>query len=288
MITLEGQLTKALTEMDSTSRLHLFTIDNEEIIIKSTDILLIGGESIKIVERLKNRTNRGRVKIIAYDSIDHIYYTVNETIYNKYANAGATPQEIDENNIPKEGEEVKIGDVVISITDNNNNNISDAIVLLTRLGQTYEGTSDETGNCTIENLPYGDYELTISHDGYNTLNSQISLNVDFDLEDFTLTPINTPSEEDVETGEIQFTIRNTSNVAISGATVKLSNNDVELTGTSDIDGNVSIENIPYGEYTLIISADGYTTLSEEYTLDVDFDIDDFKLSPVSSDEDFDF
>ena len=84
MLTLEDQFTKALTEMDTDSKLTLHMTNGKEMIIVHTDLLSIGAESLKIIRRLSERTSRGKVRIIPYNKIDYITYTINSDTYEVY------------------------------------------------------------------------------------------------------------------------------------------------------------------------------------------------------------
>lgn len=139
-----------------------------------------------------------------------------------------------------------MGNIAVNVTDGTNA-ISGATV---SLSETITDTTDENGDVSFEDVDGGDYTLTVTADGYADYSD--SLTVDGDEEvNVTLTPVDT----------LTITVDNGAEpaVAIEGASVVIG----ETTKTTDASGEVEFTNMPYDDYTATISADGYTTATEE-------------------------
>ena len=111
-------------------------------------------------------------------------------------------------------------------------------------------STDEDGNCTFENLKYGEYNYTASNDSYETQTGTITLN-----------------QDEVEVSLV-MTAKKVSNVifkvtaasggtAISDATVQFGN----YSGTTGLYGTCTFKNVAIGEYNYTISKTGYNTIS---------------------------
>lgn len=207
---MEDQFTKALTEMDADSKMTLHMENGKDIIIVHQDLLSIGAETVKIVRRLNERTNRGKVRIIPYEKIDYITFSINEEIYEGYKNKCLPASEVTDDNIPTEDnnnenpepsnpqepsevqedqdEPVPIGEIMATVTDNHNDMVRGATITLSQDNElvTYTGVTDENGSCTLEDLPYGEYNVEITAPGYETYTNSLTLDVDLDMEDFTI------------------------------------------------------------------------------------------------------
>ena len=60
---------------------------------------------------------------------------------------------------------IEYGTVTITVTDTDDNPIKNALVVLGSVGRV---TTTRNGECTIEDVPYGEYSLVVSHTGYET------------------------------------------------------------------------------------------------------------------------
>lgn len=139
-----------------------------------------------------------------------------------------------------------MGSISVNVTDGTNA-ISGATVSLT---ETITDTTDENGDVSFEDVEFGDYNLTVEKTGYADYTD--SLTVDGDEEvSVTLTPVDT----------LTITVDNGADpaVAIEGASVIIG----ETTKTTNASGEAEFTNMPYDDYTVTISADGYTTTTEE-------------------------
>ena len=139
-----------------------------------------------------------------------------------------------------------MGNLTVEVTDGTNA-VEGATVSLT---ETLTGTTDANGEVTIEDVDGGDYTLSVTATGYADYTQSVSIDGDTDV-DVTLTPVDT----------LTITVDNGDDpaVAIEGASIVIG----ETTKTTTANGEAEFTNIPYDDYTATISADGYTTATEE-------------------------
>ncbi|WP_406535151.1 DUF3344 domain-containing protein, partial [Methanobrevibacter sp.] len=158
----------------------------------------------------------------------------------------------------KEFEEEPLGDVYISVTDADGP-VENANVVLSDGERTYTGTTDDLGLGTIDTVPYGDYTVTVTANGYEDFTGTFTVN-DFanDL-DVTLTAL--PTHSTVHVSVVCNNIE-----PIANANVVLSG-DNTYTGTTDDEGVCDIQNVQYGDYTVTVTASGYKTLTSTVTVD---------------------
>ena len=158
----------------------------------------------------------------------------------------------------KEFEEEPLGDVYISVTDADGA-VENANVVLSDGEHTYTGTTDDLGLGSIEGVPYGDYTVTVTANGYEDYTSTFTVD-DFanDL-DVTLTALATHS-----TVHVSVVCNNIEHIA--NANVVLSG-DNTYSGTTDENGVCDIQNVPYGTYTATVTATGYKTTTSTVTVD---------------------
>ena len=100
---------------------------------------------------------------------------------------------------------IEYGTVTITVTDTDDNPIKNALVVLGSIGRV---TTDRSGECTIEDVPYGEYSLVVGHTGYETEIDTIT--VDDATIDLTVTLTKLPDDPDVVEVDLderyQFTI----------------------------------------------------------------------------------
>ena len=90
---------------------------------------------------------------------------------------------------------VETGDISVSVTDGTNGIGSVSVVLSQTDSQTtYTGTTGGAGGCYIKDVPYGEYIVTATADGYVTAESTIT--VDSANEELNITL--TQEEQQVE------------------------------------------------------------------------------------------
>ena len=198
MLTLEDQFTKALTEMDTNSKLTLHMTNGKEMVIVHTDLLSIGAETVKIIRRLNQRTSRGNVRIIPYNKIEYITYTINPEIYEVYVEKSLPASEVNEDNIPTDEETTtpqtenttneteNTGDVEITVINNEDFLLKDVEVTITNGTNTYTETTGVTGTVSFESVKYGTYTVTLTSEGYVTKTEELIVDADDTLESYTL------------------------------------------------------------------------------------------------------
>ena len=73
-------------------------------------------------------------------------------------------------------DEITEGTVNILVTDEDNKPIKDADVSIYDKGEPYEATTDKNGECSITNIPFGDYTIEAVAEGYDFTVEQITIN----------------------------------------------------------------------------------------------------------------
>lgn len=115
-------------------------------------------------------------------------------------------------------------------------------------------TTDAKGEYTLV-LPVGEYIITASKEGYETVGENVAVNSAM-TKSFTL------KRMPVVSGTVSD-----QNVKIPGATVTLSQSDkVVKTAVTDANGEYTIIGVADGDYTLAVSAAGYTGKTENITV----------------------
>ncbi|MCL2322588.1 MAG: carboxypeptidase regulatory-like domain-containing protein, partial [Oscillospiraceae bacterium] len=137
--------------------------------------------------------------------------------------------------------------------------IPNATVILTdKDGNTYTAKTDLNGEYTINDVPTGDYTTNVTADGYNPKTDSISVTDDttYDAE---------LSRTMVNVGGI-VTDKDTK-LPIPNATVTLTDKDGNtLTANTNSLGIYTINNVPTGDYTTKVTADGYGDLTGTLTV----------------------
>ena len=114
----------------------------------------------------------------------------------------------DEEPILEDDPVIEYGTVNITVTDSDDNPIKNALVVLGSVGRV---TTDRTGECTIEDVPYGEYSLVVGHTGYETEIDTIT--VDDATIDLTVTLTKLP--DDPNTIEVDLDDRYTFTISES-------------------------------------------------------------------------
>ena len=156
-------------------------------------------------------------------------------------------------------------------------------------GRIFETTSAETGKFTYRSIPAGDYLINIRKSGYQ---SRIGKPVSVTSGDVHYVPLTMNKQEDIFTRfqnlfrakepqegtlQLQVTTPSPQFVPIENADIKIRDidliaervkrdsnliADIEITGTSDADGQYRRDNLPSGLYSVTVSKDSYhTTIS---------------------------
>ncbi|BCB03802.1 carboxypeptidase regulatory-like domain-containing protein [Bacillus sp. KH172YL63] len=132
--------------------------------------------------------------------------------------------------------------------------ISGAVVqIINSSGQVVTtGTTDALGNYTIENLVPGSYSVVFSANGYsNTVLGAIVTQNQTTTLDAGLDPI---------AGLVTGTVTDNAMIPIEGALVTIVQNNIPIaTDITDQNGNYEVPNLAPGSYTVVVSADNFTT-----------------------------
>lgn len=94
-------------------------------------------------------------------------------IMNEILNSNDNETEVIDNPVE---EEITEGTVNILVTDEGNNPIKDADVSIYDKGEPYEAITDKNGECSITNIPFGDYTIEAVAEGYDFTVEQITIN----------------------------------------------------------------------------------------------------------------
>jgi predicted RNA binding protein with dsRBD fold (UPF0201 family) len=162
----------------------------------------------------------------------------------------------------------EFGEIRIAVEDTDGSPISGALVESTSVpdGQdVLSGTTDADGMIRFQDLILGSYTFNVSMDGYVTATVTIQVDEATVYEE-TVTLL----DEDIEFGEITLTVEDTDGAPIVGATVESTSvpeEQSELSGTTDSDGQVTFQVLILGSYTFDVSMDGY--LTDTVTIQVD-------------------
>lgn len=146
------------------------------------------------------------------------------------------------------------GNVAITVTDGTDA-ISSASLTLTD-GEDYTET-DSTGNdgkATFEDVPNGEYTLTVEKSGYATETKSITVNG----ADVTVSVVLTA------TRSVSFTV-NDGTDAIQGATVTIDGDTAGAKTTGSSGGCTAT--LTDGEHSLVVAKEGYTSKTETVTVD---------------------
>lgn len=75
-----------------------------------------------------------------------------------------------------------VGDVIISVLDNDNEGVGNVNVILSNDVNEYSARTGSKGGCTLKNVEFGEYNVTASCDGYNTYDDTVTI----DSEEYVL------------------------------------------------------------------------------------------------------
>ena len=157
------------------------------------------------------------------------------------------------------------GNVYITVYSGSDKIEGANVVLSTADGETtYSTTSGHLGFCTFENIPYGEYTVTITTNGYQDFTGTITLE-DFEIfSEFELTV-----EEQLEYSTVHASVicNNIEHVANANVVLSSADSETTYTGITDDQGVCDIQNVPYGEYTVTVTATGYKTLTSTVTVE---------------------
>lgn len=139
------------------------------------------------------------------------------------------------------------GNIAVNVT-NGTDAVSGATVTLTDSdSQTTSETTDSDGAVEFEDVPNGEYTLSIAKEGYQTETDTVTVAGSDLTVNVVLTAIDTLTIK-VDDGTD----------AIEGASVVIG----ETSKTTDSSGECTFTDMPYDDYSAEVSATGYTTKTE--------------------------
>lgn len=155
----------------------------------------------------------------------------------------------------------KLGSLSGSVKDQDGDPVSGAkVVVDDGKGNRFETTTDDNGNVNVDELPAGDYTVTVEADGYSKGESEVTVN-----------PGESASFPDVQVvelpGSVSGSVKDQDGDPVKGAKVVIDDgkgNRVET--TTDDNGNVNVDKLPAGDYTVTVEADGYNGAETSVTV----------------------
>jgi len=141
--------------------------------------------------------------------------------------------------------------------------LSDVNVTIFGTGGTFSSLTDVNGTYVFNNLPFGEYNMTMTHEGYTDFNTSVPLN----SSEISYQQIQLQSNSNNDMNYI-YTLDGIIKDAITGSSVEnvtvkayqgLDNQagtPYKETNTSS-DGSYSLAQLPAGNYTIVCSKDGY-------------------------------
>jgi len=126
------------------------------------------------------------------------------------------------------------------------------------------------GTFSFSDLPAGDYAITVTADGYEPWSGSKTIVSGTNLQDVELTPL-------VETGSLTGAVRSGATL-ISGALVALSPGGYEA--TTSIAGTFNFADLPVGDYSITVTADGYEPWNGSKTIVSGINLQDVELTAI--------
>ena len=162
-------------------------------------------------------------------------------------------------------EEEPTGDVYITVYSGTNRINNANVVLSTADGETtYSTTTDDLGYCMFEDIPYGEYTVTITANGYQDFTDTIILE---DFEIFSEFELSVEGQLEYSTVHASVICNNIEHVANANVVLTSADSGATYSGTTDDEGVCDIVNVPYGEYTVTVTATGYKKLTSTATIE---------------------
>ncbi|MBQ7776671.1 MAG: carboxypeptidase regulatory-like domain-containing protein, partial [Lachnospiraceae bacterium] len=170
--------------------------------------------------------------------------------------------------------ETKTGDLEVTVKEEESGEVipgADVVITDKDGNKVGEGTTDENGKVIVEDLPVGDYVVTVEKvpEGYEKPEESESVTVPEG--DVGKAEVVVPEPE---TGDLEITVtdeRTGDEVPGAKVEVKDEKGNMVAEGTTDKDGKVVVEDLPTGKYTVTITEapDDYTvTTDKEVTQEV--------------------
>ena len=219
---------------------------NLQVVVKDEDGNLIEGANVLVNGQSVLSDANG---VASFDNLDEGKYDVEITKdgYDKFTAsvevvAGATKQA---NAILIKA--VTTGKLVVTVTDNDGNVITDADVVID--GVTYK--TDTAGLVTLHEMEAGTYSVAVSKDGYISETHTVTIKA---KEEVRLGVI---LDEVDTTGDLVVTVVDTDGNVLTDAVVEINGKTV----TTNAEGIANIDDLAEGSYSIKISKDGYEAKS---------------------------
>lgn len=133
-------------------------------------------------------------------------------------------------------------------------------------------TTDSRGDCTFENLAYGDYSITIICTGYNTYSENISISSETLKLDIKL------SKSSGDSGVINVSVSDKdTGLPVSGASIIMGSKS----GTTDSEGKYTFTNMAHGTYSVTITCNDYITFTDNFTFNTSEYDYNVNLTPIT-------
>ena len=175
--------------------------------------------------------------------------------------------------LAKPTEPPAVGSIEGTVTNGTNAIIGATVVVK---GTTIVATTNGDGYYLLENVQVGDKQVTASADGYYSQTPTVTVVEDDTVtEDFVL--------EAIPTYTVSGTVTADSNV-LEGATVTIAG--TELSAGTNYYGYYTLSDVEKGTYDITASKEGYSSQTDEVTVDsdevaVDFDLSVITVTPLS-------
>ena len=146
---------------------------------------------------------------------------------------------------------ITTGAVEFSVKDSDGTALSEVVISI----NDKEFKTDKNGYVKVSDLEEGTYIVNISKTGYYSKSAEISIVAK------TIVSANVTLKKEVTTGTISATVVDENGNAIEGAEVIVSNDTETYILSSDANGLAIFEVVKPGDYTLVVSKDGYLNSS---------------------------
>ena len=160
----------------------------------------------------------------------------------------------------------------ITVSDNDGT-VEGARVRIVKDTDEYTATTGQDGTVEFQ-VEYGDYDATITKDGYLTATEEIAFRSNHKNFNVTI------EKEPTPTPQLTFTVVDDLDTAIENVLVEVGHNDEDMhSGRTDSEGKVSFT-LEYDTYTYVMSHDGYKTVRGSVTFDSEHINFNVTLEPV--------
>lgn len=154
---------------------------------------------------------------------------------------------------------ITTGSVSISVVDEDGYFIPNTVVSIDGPNSYHaELTTNAIGMAMISDLEAGEYTFSVKADGYVEYSQTVAIEANkTNFVDIIL--------EEIDIGSAEITVTDEDGNALSGATVILSDNTL----TTDENGVVRFDDLLAGEYSMVVSKDGYDSKTIQFVVEKD-------------------